>query len=185
MPETTFSDGDVVTAAQLNQIEDQIVVTCTSTTRPTGVEGRMIFETDTNQLRLYDGSTWRLIAGSAWVDFSPTFNNISTSATDGAYRFADGGMFILANASVSGAATGTVTVDVPASETKRADGLVAIGLTRYINTGGTDAVGQCYATSGASVITLTDNDDGGVVNATNPFTWASGDFIRVQMFLPL
>lgn len=185
MAEVTWTTGDFATATKLNQMADQCVTTCTSSTRPTGIEGRLIFETDTDQLRIYDGSTWRLLAGSKWVDFTPTFNNISTSSTDGAYRFADGGIHILGDADVNGAATGTVTMNVPAGETKRADGLVAVGVTRYINTGGTDAVGQCYATSGAAVITLTDNDTGAVVNATNPFTWNSGDFIRLQMFLPL
>jgi len=59
MPEIGFTDGDVVTAANLNQIEDQLIVTCTSSTRPSGVEGRMVYETDTDRLLLHNGTVYQ------------------------------------------------------------------------------------------------------------------------------
>jgi len=34
---------------------------CTSSTRPTGIQGRLIFETDTGAVRVYDGSKWVLV----------------------------------------------------------------------------------------------------------------------------
>ncbi len=58
MAKTSWSDGDIPDASEMNRIEDQLVIQCTSGTRPTGVEGQHIFETDTNRGYYYDGSGW-------------------------------------------------------------------------------------------------------------------------------
>lgn len=66
MPDSNLADNGVLTSAFYNTyIRQQVVVTCTSGTRPTAVEGRLIFETDTNLLRVHDGSTWRAISNTA------------------------------------------------------------------------------------------------------------------------
>ena len=36
---------------------------CTSSTRPTTYEGRVIYETDTDLVLVYEGSSWELIGG--------------------------------------------------------------------------------------------------------------------------
>ena len=59
MPDADLADASVLTSSFYNTyIREQVVVTCTSLTRPTGVEGRVIYETDTDELRVYDGSSW-------------------------------------------------------------------------------------------------------------------------------
>src|SRR6056297_246212 len=59
MPDANLADNSVLTSAFYNTyIREQVVVTCTSSTRPTAVEGRLIYETDTNLIRVYDGSSW-------------------------------------------------------------------------------------------------------------------------------
>lgn len=88
MSVTVPADGSVVTSAFLTSMSEQIVWTCTSSTRPTGVEGRVIYETDTDRLWVYSGSAWVLIgwatsAGRAWVSLTDAAQSIATaSATD-------------------------------------------------------------------------------------------------------
>lgn len=61
MPYKTWALNDVLTAADMNShVRDQGVTICTSSTRPTGiVDGKSIYETDTDRLYVYDGSTWQ------------------------------------------------------------------------------------------------------------------------------
>ena len=185
MPETTWSDGDVVTATLLNQIEDQLIVRCTSSTRPTGTEGRVIYETDTGRLLINDGTLWRFMGGSTWNDFTPTFNNVSVSASDGAWRYSDGGMWVRFECTVSAAPTGSVTVNIPNSETKRSDGLYAFGHCWYVDATGADSFGRCLCiAAGATTIDLY-TDASAAVDGTTPFTWASSDQILGQIFVPL
>lgn len=56
----TWSVGDVLTAADVNTyLGKQSVIVCTSGTRPSApVEGMMIYETDTDVIRVYSGSGW-------------------------------------------------------------------------------------------------------------------------------
>lgn len=63
MPDSNLVDDGVLTSTFYNTyIREQVVVTCTSGTRPSAVEGRLIYETDTDLLRVYNGSTWAQIA---------------------------------------------------------------------------------------------------------------------------
>lgn len=56
----TFSEGDVLTASDVNTyLMKQVVIVCTSGTRPfSPVEGMTIYETDTDLLRIHNGSDW-------------------------------------------------------------------------------------------------------------------------------
>ena len=57
MPLESFSA--TASASQLNSIAQQVVITCTSGTRPgTPSEGMTIYETDTDRLLVYSGSAW-------------------------------------------------------------------------------------------------------------------------------
>lgn len=64
MAEISFAVNEQVASAKMNQLADQLITTCTSTTRPaTPVQGQPIYETDTGLLRLYDA-----VNGSGWLD---------------------------------------------------------------------------------------------------------------------
>lgn len=66
MPDSNLADFGVLSSSFYNTyIREQVVVTCTSGTRPTGVEGRLIYETDTDLLRVYDGSAWQRVANDS------------------------------------------------------------------------------------------------------------------------
>jgi hypothetical protein len=59
MPDAGLADGSVLTSANYDSyLRQQVVTQCTSGTRPTGVEGRIIAETDTDRVLIYDGSSW-------------------------------------------------------------------------------------------------------------------------------
>lgn len=57
----TFADLDVLTGPDvMTYLMDQVVITCTSGTRPgSPVEGMTIWETDTKSMRVYSSSAWR------------------------------------------------------------------------------------------------------------------------------
>lgn len=66
----------------------------TSTTRPTGgnvYTGMEIFESDTKNVMVYDGSVWRFVGNgqSAWTTYTPTFGNITGGAGVFAYLIKD------------------------------------------------------------------------------------------------
>lgn len=60
----TFTAGSVLTAADVNDyLMEQVVITCTSGTRPGSPnEGMTIYETDTDRIMVYNGSAWTLAA---------------------------------------------------------------------------------------------------------------------------
>lgn len=60
MPDTGLTDNVSVYTSAFHDanVRQQVVTTCTSATRPTGVEGRMIAETDTNGFQVHTGSAW-------------------------------------------------------------------------------------------------------------------------------
>ena len=60
MPFKTFVAGETFTASDLNTyLAKQAVVVCTSGTRPASpVEGMVVYETDTDRLATYNGTTW-------------------------------------------------------------------------------------------------------------------------------
>lgn len=63
MPYKTFTAGEILTASDvMTYLMNQVVVTCTSGTRPPALTGRVIYETDTARLMTYDGSSWQELA---------------------------------------------------------------------------------------------------------------------------
>lgn len=60
MPYKTFTAGEILTASDvMTYLMNQVVVICTSGTRPSApTEGRVIYETDTDKLMVYTGSSW-------------------------------------------------------------------------------------------------------------------------------
>jgi microcystin-dependent protein len=77
---SSFAPGAVLTADQMNDLRDNANIghtVCTSATRPAGPDtGRMIYETDTAKLLIWNGS--------AWVDVYPAQPTGSLTAYAGA-----------------------------------------------------------------------------------------------------
>ncbi len=78
MPVKTWATNDVPTASDLNtQYRDQVISTVTSGTRPSGTEGQVIYETDTDLLYIYNGGWVRFGAGGGWTSYTPTLTQSS------------------------------------------------------------------------------------------------------------
>jgi hypothetical protein len=76
----TFATNDVVSASDMNAyVRDNTIPQVTSATRPTGVQGQLIYETDTGYLQIYSGSGWvRFGSHSGWTSYTPTLTQSAT-----------------------------------------------------------------------------------------------------------
>lgn len=77
-----FYAGQRVPASLLRQLAAQTVTICTSTTRPAlPTEGQVIYETNTDKMRVYDGTTWITTAYHGALDtWTPVVNNNGSAA---------------------------------------------------------------------------------------------------------
>ena len=87
MPDSGISDGSVYTSSfHDTYVRQQVVTQCTSAARPTGVEGRLIYETDTDRMWVYSGSAWVFqnyfsTAGRPGVILTDAAQTIATATT--------------------------------------------------------------------------------------------------------
>ena len=86
MPYTTVLTNDVPSASFLNaNYRDQVISTVTSGTRPTGTEGQVIYETDTDRFYWHNGGGWLLLpwtaAGRVGAAIRRAANQSLTNAT--------------------------------------------------------------------------------------------------------
>lgn len=98
------------------------VIVCTSTTRPgSPTEGMVIYETDTDKVRFYNGSAWFTVAASAgmsaWSSHSPAWTNLSVgNGTEDHTYYQDGPTVHIRGSLTFGSTTsisGTVRVALP------------------------------------------------------------------------
>ena len=84
----SFTAGSVLTASQMNQVAKQVVVTCTSGTRPSSPpEGMVIYETDTDKVMQYTTATtgwvppwnlpWGYVTSASITANSSTFTTVA------------------------------------------------------------------------------------------------------------
>lgn len=139
MPDSGIADTTVYTSAfHDTYVRQQVVAQVTSGTRPTGVEGRLIAETDTNLFQVYDGSAWGGFGGwGAWATYTPTLTNATAATVSGAYRLIDPktGVFRINVTAGTATAAGTFTATLPSGWTV-ASGASAIPLQVLHNNGG-------------------------------------------------
>lgn len=182
----TFNVGDVLTAADVNDyLMEQVVIVCTSGTRPSSPnEGMTIYETDTDLFRVYTGSAWVTIGDpGAWTDYTPTWTATTTNPS-------------LGNGTISGRSK-------QIGKTVHATGRILLGSTTTVGTGDwrislpTEAqTGTLYVGTGiaydssnipasrpvaawlADASTLRFTSPAGEVASTTPFAWAQSDQLR-------
>jgi hypothetical protein len=162
----TWSVGDVLTAADMNTyVRDQGITICTSGTRPTGIAtGKVIFETDTNRLYAYDGSSWRAIGDStnSATSYTPTTTNVSGGTTIGRYKLISEGLLWVSVGFSAGTATAAaaVTLSLPSGVTSASFGAQALSA---FNTpsGSVARPIPAKVNASASVITLEGKDASG------------------------
>lgn len=199
MPDSNLSDGDVLTSTFWNTyVREQVVTTCTSGTRPSAVEGRMIAETDDNLLRVYDGSTWNVIESYAgWTTFTPSWTNLTTTSGTSVGRYARHGtyleMFAQFTFGASSAVTGNVQIDIPGGYSTHGSLTNSVPLgqaTFYDDNTGDRHTGivrrQTSTTLNVQALQVTGADIlHTALSSTIPFTWATTDAIAVYATIPL
>lgn len=130
----TFAAGDVLTASDLNTyLMKQSVIVCTSATRPgSPPEGMTIYETDTDLMKTYNGSSWLDTADvidGTWTSYTPTLGvtsggawtygtpTISTSYTRVGKTVFYRGSITWGAGVVAGAGSSTATLPITAATT--------------------------------------------------------------------
>lgn len=184
----TFVAGAVLTAAQVNDyLMKQTVIVCTSATRPTGVEGMVIYETDTDRIYIWTGAAWSALfnpAHGTWQTATPTWTNLTVGNGTSTQRYTVVGRMCTVHTLLTWGSTtsisGTVTCSIPiAGDTNNeADNASA---TLYDATG-SRWFGRCYRASASTVgllamITSGSHSSSDLISATVPFTWATNDYI--------
>jgi hypothetical protein len=83
VPLVDWVTGATISEANLDAVARQVVITCTSTTRPASPdEGMTIYETDTDRILIWTGSTW-LIVSEPWQTYTPVLTATTTNPTLG------------------------------------------------------------------------------------------------------
>ena len=123
---------------------------------------------------------------SPWTLFTPTWNNVTIGdATNGGdYRYVNGDMLVRVHMIFGSSTvfTGAVSFDLPDSQTSKASGAESVGV-GSVKDGTTDAVAHCRVNLSATSVTCFSATDN--ITATNPFTWAVGDDLYMQVLVSL
>lgn len=191
MPDSDLADDTALTSAFYNTyIREQVVATCTSGTRPTGVEGRLAYETDNDRLIIYNGSTWRSFGSGAWVSYTPSWTNLTVGngTVSAQYSYVPLG-FRVQGELVFGSTTsisGTVTQTIPNSVSHSATGFSG-GSCVILDAGTQLYAGSTIVVASATVMNFVHGESGnsGLVNATSPMTWTTSDRLRWDVIVAL
>jgi len=178
------ASGTSWAAALTSSDLDGLPLVCTSTTRPTGAQGKRIYETDTNRELCHDGTGW-VIMSEPIQSYTPTFANttLGNGSVAGTSHRSDGwcdftALFTLGSTS---AITGAVTVTLPYTAVGMMDGQISVvfadvSSARFIGTmiAGTTTIEL------KAIATSTSYAEHRDPSSTVPFTWTTSDLIEVS-----
>ncbi|MEV0151581.1 MULTISPECIES: hypothetical protein [unclassified Nonomuraea] len=185
MPYKTFTAGEILTAADvMTYLMNQVVVVCTSGTRPSSpAEGRVIYETDTDRMMIWDGTAW----AEALINSTSRPCCGVTRATDQAVGTGTTGILVswsTENYDVGNMTTGsgTTLATIPANRGGKYLISAAIAFTAngtgtrtvLVNVSGNTRVRQSAAAAGSGNPTR--------VSVSTIQTCASGDTITIGVF---
>ena len=188
--------GDIVRVSAFTDlraaIDGKLVLTCTSTTRPTGTArftGRLIFETDTKAWGWWDGTRW-VLWDSAWRPWTPAWPNVTlgNGVSTGAWRYVGDQIefwakLVRGSTTSFGAGPG-MTLPAAAASTDAFTQLDAAGIQA-----GNNDVAICASPLLLSLTAVTFTVwntatayliGGGYISNTVPHAWAAGDAILVR-----
>lgn len=197
MPDSGISDGSVYTSSfHDSYVRQQVVAQVTSSTRPTGVEGRLIAESDTDLLQVYDGSGWVPFGGwGSWTAFTPSWSGITVGNATNSGAYCRVGNLVVVRWSLTFGSTtthsGTVKLAAPVTPASGTT-LIASGHNLCTDAGTADYPGPALVvddgggswyiypyvvTTSGTYGTLTNVN----FNINVPFTEATGDKIHGQI----
>lgn len=170
------------------------VLNCTSTTRPSHTGGQLIYEIDTDDVRMSNGVSWVWVANLAepreWTAWSPTFTGITAGNGTVSARYRIDGRTLYWHYQIVLGSTSAVGTNPKLStpsgwKVYNAGNTVqtyALGKAfAYDSSAGTFLEGGCYGSDSTDDVLTTRIIFGSTtVNAAAPFTWASGDILVVS-----
>lgn len=153
MPYNTVATNQAITSSFMNtNWRDQVISTVTSATRPSGTEGQIIYETDTDAFQCYNGSAWVEYGRvGTWVTSTPTLTNVTTgTVTMQSMRM--GKALFYAIQITAGTATAAATVGITTGFTSSA---IIQPATALLSVGGTvTSVTSCRWEASSTGLTL-------------------------------
>lgn len=160
MPYNTVATNQAVTSSFMNtNWRDQVISTVTSATRPSGTEGQIIYETDTDAFQVYNGSSWVEYGRAGnWATSTPTLSNV-TGGTVAMQSMRMGKSLFYAIQISAGTATAGGTVTITTSFTGAA---IIQAVPALLTVGGVlTSVTSCRWESSSAALTLYSTEDGG------------------------
>lgn len=162
------------------------MIVCTNATRPAGttvVEGQTIYETDTDSVFAYDGTTWNLMWKlGAWTTYSPVWSSSGTAVSLGngtllgkyiQYGKTVHFRLMLTMGSTTTYGTGFYLWTMPVTAVTERQ----VGVCEIADTGTTDRAAVAYTINTTQIVAATI----GVVTPTSPQTFANTDSITFNM----
>lgn len=183
MPDSGITDGTTFTSSFWDTYARQQVVTqCTSGARPTGVEGRLISETDTDRIMWYTGAAWDYVAEppQTWSVTSVTQSGAKACTTTYGWYQRCRGSFV-AQITLTGFAAGVagnaITIPTPVT---LANAEAVGGSFSYLDSGVGYYAGfvQPFTTTAISFLQDGSNNAFGAVTS---LALAAADVLRVTM----
>lgn len=113
-----FTAGQVLTAAQMTEVNTGIPVFADSTARDaafggtgekTLAEGQFAYLEDTNATQFYDGATWQSVGGGAWTAYTPTLTNATLGNGTLTGSYIQIGKLVVGRASLTLGSTSSLT----------------------------------------------------------------------------
>lgn len=188
----TFTAGQVLTAAQQNQINTGVPVFATTVTRDaafggsgekTLAEGQVCYLESTKGFQVYDGTAWVNI-DTLFTAFTPTWTNLTVGNATQTAQYIQIGKFVYVEGSLTLGSTTSV------STSPRITLPVTIGTTRpavipfntyYGDAGVGIFYGLCQVESAGTILYATNvagtYPSQANVTATIPFSWTTNDVI--------
>jgi len=159
----------------------------TSSTRPTGVEGLEIYETDTDRVLVYDGTNWtrtaQLGAANTWTPTWTQNGNVTKTVNVANYwkigRVVYGELFMTATG--AGGSSVAMTVSMPDTMVYSGSPAIVLGSGSVVDASGGPVfyAGALLATS-TTALTIQVHNSLAAVGAAPAFTIASGDTISMS-----
>lgn len=194
MPDSGIADGATFSSAFWDAyVREQVNTTCTSSTRPTNVEGRLIYETNNDRLLLGTGS------GTNWItlaeppqSWTPSVSGLTVgNGTWAAYtKRSDGyvdawGTFTFGSTS---AVTGGLVVTVPYTMPSDARVLGRATFTDAAPAADYDGSVGFWTTTSIVLSPLVASGtylSRGTTSSSVPHTWATGDTLKFMARFPM
>lgn len=135
----TFAASELLTAANVNQfLMNQSIVQCTAGTRPgSPQDGQCIFETDTEDIRVWDGSAWEYVTHTgSFKTWTPALTSTGTNPTGtGTGIYTRQGRMITATAKYTFTTAGTLTYSASLPVTPKSQAFRWLGTASAAPTG--------------------------------------------------